>query len=125
MRVKKRKNQNLIVCPRTKQFTDLVVCAASCDHKMRCSEYILKIDIEMLEQYIIDHPEYEIKGELMAKKKEITEQKKFWVVDSEKKVEEVNEQEIMENPLKYQDKEIWDRPPYKYEVVVTLKRTKA
>ncbi len=124
MRVKKRKNQNLIVCPRTKRFTDLVVCAASCDFKMKCSEYISKIDIEMLEQYIIDHPEYEIIGELMVKKKEVTEQKMLWVVDSEKKVVEVTEKEIMENPLKYQDKEIWDRPPYKYEVVVTLKRTK-
>ncbi|MCK4956871.1 MAG: hypothetical protein KAS49_04495 [Candidatus Cloacimonetes bacterium] len=123
MRVKKRKNQNLVVCPKNKQFTDLVVCAASCDRKMSCKEYVSKISIEMLTQYIEEHPEYEIRGELMATKKTQT-QTTFWVIDKEKKVIEVTEEEIMQNPLDYRDMEIWDKPPYKYEVVVTLKRKK-
>lgn len=125
MRVKKRKNQNLVVCPKNRQFTDLVVCAASCDQKMKCSAYTSQINVEMLMQYVIDHPEYEIIGEIMATKTKKVEKKILWVVDAEKKVSEVTEEEVMNNPLEYQNKELWDRPPYKYEVIVTLRRTKA
>jgi len=51
--------------------------------------------------------------------------KVFWVLDEDKKVIEVQEKEIMNNPQQYLDKEIWDKPPYKYEVVIALKRVKA
>ena len=124
MRVKKRKNQNLVVCPKNRQFTDLVVCAASCDRKMKCEEYTSKITVEILVQYVEEHPEYEIIGEIMATKK--TESKKiFWVIDADKKVSEVTEAEVMNNPILYKDMEIWDKPPYKYEVIVTLRKKKA
>jgi len=125
MRVTKRKNQNIIVCPKNRQFTDLVVCAASCDRKTTCSEYIDKINLEILQQYILEHPEYEIKGEIMATKKTADKKKMLWVIDAEQKVKEVTEEEIMNNPIEYKDVEIWDKPPYKYEVVVTLKRKRA
>lgn len=61
----------------------------------------------------------------MAEKKSTQKVKKFWVLDSEKKVVEVEEKEIIDNPQAYIDKEIWDRPPYKYEVIIALKRVKA
>ncbi|MCF7919635.1 MAG: hypothetical protein K9N06_06955 [Candidatus Cloacimonetes bacterium] len=62
----------------------------------------------------------------MAEKKTVTEKvKKYWVIDSEKKVVEVAEKEILDNPQEYIMKEIWDRPPFKYEVIIALKKVKS
>jgi len=119
-----KKNRNLVVCPRSKQFKDLVVCAASCDNF--CSQYIEGIKLSILEKYVLEHPEYKIIGVIMAGKKTApTPTKKFWVIDADKKVREVDEKEIMDNPQAYLNQEIWDRPPYKYEVIIALKRVKA
>ncbi|MCD4796319.1 MAG: hypothetical protein K8R49_04000 [Candidatus Cloacimonetes bacterium] len=52
-------------------------------------------------------------------------EKKFWIVTGENQFEEVTEKEIMKNPQKYIKKQIWQKPPFKFEVVVTLKRIKA
>lgn len=118
-----KKNRNLVVCPRNKQFKDLVVCAASCDNF--CTKYLENIRLDILEEYVKEHPEYKIIGVIMAGQKATQTKKKiFWVLDSEKKVIEVEEKEILDNPQKYLDMEIWDRPPYKYEVVIALKRIK-
>lgn len=60
-----------------------------------------------------------------AKKTAESKEKKFWVVGVDKKITEVSQKEIMDNPREYLDKKIWDKPTYKYEVIITLKRTKA
>lgn len=125
MRVRKRKNPNLIICPKTKQFTDLVVCAASCDRRLQCKEYRQRISVETLEKFVEGHPEYKIIGELMAGKKVTTKEKTFWVVNEDNTLQEVTEKEVMENPKEYINKQIWEKPPFKYEVVITLKRIKA
>ena len=39
--------------------------------------------------------------------------------------EAVKESEVMKNPQNYIDKQIWQKPPFRYEVVITLKRIKA
>lgn len=123
-RVEPKSNKNLIICPRSKQFTDLVVCSVNCQYHCNCEEYKSKITIEQLESFIKNHPEYEIKGELMATKKQSVE-KKFWIINKDKTITEVEEKEIINNPQEYVDKEIWERPPYKYELVISLKRVRA
>lgn len=120
MRREKRKDQNLIICPRTKQFTDLIVCAASC--KSRCEEYYKTISYEVLEKFVQQHPEYKIVGEIMATKKTSKKEKRFWILNEDKTVTEVSEKAVLDNPQEYLDKEIWEKPPYRYEVVISLKR---
>ncbi|MBN1326770.1 MAG: hypothetical protein JW996_02340 [Candidatus Cloacimonetes bacterium] len=121
----RKKSKNLVICPLNKQFTDLIVCAASCEHK--CSIYKATISYEMLLEYINEHPEYKISGEIMPTAKTVSkqEEKKYWILNDEKKVEEVSEEQIMENPQLYLDKQIWQKPPFKFEIVITLKRVKA
>ncbi|MFA5498034.1 MAG: hypothetical protein WCX83_05885 [Candidatus Cloacimonas sp.] len=63
----------------------------------------------------------------MAVKKQTTsadtkKQKAFWILDNEGKVVEVIEQDIIDSPQDFLDKEIWDKPPNQYELVITLKR---
>jgi hypothetical protein len=120
VRREKRKDQNLIICPRTKQFTDLIVCAASC--KNRCEEYYKTISYEVLEKFVQQHPEYKIVGEIMATKKTSKKEKRFWILNKDKTFTEVSEKEVLDNPQEYLDKEIWEKPPYRYEVVISLKR---
>ena len=50
---------------------------------------------------------------------------KFWIINAEKQVEEITEKEVMENPQKYLNVEIWDKPTFKYEVVIKLKKVRA
>lgn len=128
MRVrKKRTNKNLVICPRSKQWTDLVVCAASCERRLKCDIYKQHITIDDLLAFIEQHPEYELKGEIMAAGKTTAAktEKKFWVIYPDKTYQEVTEKEIINNPQEYVDKEIWDKPPFKYEVVISLKKVKA
>ncbi|MBC8384408.1 MAG: hypothetical protein H8E57_02690 [Candidatus Cloacimonetes bacterium] len=121
---RKKHNKNLIVCPRSKQFTNLIVCAAGCDE--RCEIYRDSITLESLEKYVEEHPEYKIIGELMATKKApVSKEKKFWVIQDDKSITEVTRTEIMDNPRDYLGKQIWEKPPYKYEVMISLKRIKA
>ncbi|MCB5230653.1 MAG: hypothetical protein LHW55_03395 [Candidatus Cloacimonetes bacterium] len=114
-----------LICPLTKRFESIYVCALNCKHK--CQLYIDSLHISVLEEYILQYPEYEIKGELMAVKKQTTsadtkKQKAFWILDNEGKVVEVIEQDIIDSPQDFLDKEIWDKPPNQYELVITLKR---
>ena len=62
---------------------------------------------------------------MAAEQKKPTGVKKFWIVDEEKKVTEVSEKQIMNNPQNFIGKEIWQRPPFKYEIVISLKKIKA
>jgi hypothetical protein len=120
---RKKRNDRLIVCPKTKQFTDIVVCAASCQN--RCSVYRMTITLEMLLKYIEEHPEYEIIGEIMPEKtKPKVKENKYWIVDDQNVVQEVSEKMIMKNPQEYLGKQIWQKPPFKYDLVITLKRVK-
>ncbi|MBN2460009.1 MAG: hypothetical protein JXB60_00260 [Candidatus Cloacimonetes bacterium] len=120
----KRENQHLIICPDTKQFTDLVVCAANCGHK--CSKYRSFITYEMLLDYVEKHPEYMIIGEIMPTQKTSPKDvNKYWIVSKDNTLQEVSEDEIMKNPQNYLDKQIWQKPPYRFEIIVTLRRIKA
>ena len=122
---RKKRNERLIVCPRTKQFTDIVVCAASC--QSRCSIYRETITLEMLQNFIEKHPEYEIRGEIMPEKtkpKPKAKENKYWILDEQNLVKEVSENMIMKNPQDYIGKQIWQKPPFKYDIVITLKRVK-
>ena len=121
-----RENKNLIVCPRNRQYTDIIVCAANCDYKRFCKIYKEKISIEILLEFVEKHPDYKLVGEIMATEKVINKgEKKFWVVSGENQFVEVTESEVMKNPQKYIKKQIWQKPSFKYEVIVTLKRVKA
>ena len=127
--LKKRKTY-LIICPRNKHFKNIIACSAECEYRFKCREYVNKIDLRMLEIYVEKHPNYKIIGELMPVKKtekvleKKTNAKKFWVMKSDKTIAEVNETEIINNPQKYIGKEIWERPPFKYEIVISLKKVK-
>jgi len=126
LRRKIKENKNLVVCPKNRQYTDIIVCAATCDYRRFCKVYREKITLETLLEFIEKHPEYELVGELMAAEKaKKTKENTFWVVTGENQYEEVTEKEVMKNPQNYIDKQIWQKPPFRYEVVVTLKRIKA
>ena len=120
---RKKRNDRLIVCPKTRQFTDIVVCAASCHQ--RCSVYRNTITLDMLLKYIEEHPEYEIIGEIMPEKaKPKSKVNKYWILDDQNVVKEVSERVIMNNPQDYIGKQIWQKPPFRYDLVITLKRVK-
>ena len=124
--IKKRKTY-LIICPKNKQFKNIIACAAGCPEHLSCKEYRLRVRLEILELFVAKHPEYEIIGEIMPVKKTTKKEneKTFWIVKDDKTVTEVSESEVIKNPQKYIDKEIWEKPPYKYQVVISLKRIKA
>ncbi len=65
----------------------------------------------------------------MPTKKKITDTdtkrvKQYWILDENRQVVEVSEDEIVNNPKEYLSQEIWDKPPNQYEIVITLKRKK-
>ena len=113
-----------VICPRNKRFQSIFVCAVNCRNK--CSVYKTNVNIKALLDFVQNHPDYVIAGEIMATKKvEPTKNEKlFWVVDKDNHFKEVTEKELMENPLEYLQKQIWDRPPNEYELVISLKKKK-
>ncbi len=113
----------MIICPKTKQFTDIIVCAANCTESQYCEVYKQKISLEILENFVENNPNYELKGELMASK-QIAKGKKLWILDKNDQVKEIDEKEVLENPKKYMDVQIWDKPTYKYELIIKLKRVR-
>ncbi len=86
-----------------------------------------EISLELLQNYVEKFPDYKIVGEIMPteKKKTTAQVKKYWVINEDKTVEEVTEADIKNNPQEYITKEIWDRPPFRYEVLISLKKIKA
>lgn len=125
MRKKIRDDINLVVCPKNKQHTDIIVCAASCEDRRFCQEYKKNITNEMLLEFIKKHPKYKLVGELMATgKKTKTDEKIFFVISEENQMEEIPEKELLDNPQKYLKKQIFQKPPFHYELVVSLKRVR-
>lgn len=123
---KLREDKNLIICPKSKQFTDIIVCAASCEDSRYCEAYREKISLDILLNYVENHPNYKLVGELMATKKTSKKtEKTLWIMNDENKIEEITEKEVMKNPQDYMDVQIWDKPTYKYEVIIKLKRVRA
>jgi hypothetical protein len=120
-----RRKKYLIICPKNKQFKNIIACAAGCPEHLKCKEYRARISLETLELFVAKHPEYEIIGEIMAEKKVQRNEKIYWIIKDDKTFVEVSEKEIIKNPQKYIGKEIWERPPYKYELVISLKRVRA
>ncbi len=124
------KNKTTLICPKTKQFIKIFVCALNCKNK--CRKYINNIDLETFHNFVENHPQYEIIGEMMAKKTETKKakidkdemQKIYWVTYDDKTYEEVTETEIKNNPEKFLKTQIWDKPPYQYDLVISLKRRK-
>lgn|SRR5690554_1867733 len=119
------KTKTTLVCPLTRRFESIFVCALNCPDK--CQLYIENISYELLEEYIETYTDYEIKGVIMATKKKIkdTDTKKikyYWILNEDQKIQEVSEDEIINNPKEYLGQEIWDKPPNQYEIVITLKR---
>ena len=124
----KNKDKTTLICPLTRRFESIYVCALNCSD--RCHLYINGITYELLEEYVNQHTDYEIKGEIMPTKKKITDTdskkvKSYWILDENQKVTEVSEDEIINNPKEYLSQEIWDKPPNQYELVITLKRKKS
>jgi len=125
MIVTRRKLKKSVICPITHQFKAVIVCAYDC--KKKCEEYKRNVTINTLERFVEKHPEYQLVGEVMAKAKstkKIQTEKMFWIKDEEGKIQEVAESEIYANPKEYLDKEIFEKPLYEYEVVVSLKKKK-
>jgi len=125
-----KKDKSTLICPQTKQFTKIFVCALNCKNK--CRKYIDNIDLEIFHNFVEKHPQYEIIGELMAKKTETKTakidkdemQKIYWVTFDDKTYEEVTESEIKNNPEKFLKTKIWDKPPHQYDLIISLKRRK-
>jgi hypothetical protein len=118
----RKKKKNTIVCPLSKQFTDIVVCAVTCEKK--CALYNDKLDVQVLVDYVEKHPEYKLIGELMPNAKPKKTVNKYWVMSEDNTYAEVTEKELMNNPKDYLDKKIFQKPPFSYQLVVTLKRVK-
>ena len=80
---------------------------------------------ELLLDFIEKHPKYKLVGELMPTGKTIKKGENIYlVVSKDNQVEEVPEKKIMDNPQNYLKKQIWLKPPFHYELVVSLKRIK-
>ncbi|MCD4650717.1 MAG: hypothetical protein K8S56_02895 [Candidatus Cloacimonetes bacterium] len=61
---------------------------------------------------------------MAQKKTTVKGEKKYWVVTDDNQYQEVDHDDLMKNPMDYVGKKIFDKPPFKYELVVSLKRTK-
>lgn len=112
-----------VFCPLKLRFESLEVCAYECRHK--CKAYAECVSLARLIRYTELHPEYEIVGELMAKNevvKKVKEGKLYWVIVEDNKFLEVAESEIIDNPQKFLGREIYDKPPVEYELVVALRK---
>jgi hypothetical protein len=121
-------NSHTIICHKSKRFENIVVCASQC--LKRCDLFKRFFNIEILLEYIENHPEYEIKGELMAQaktaqkniEKPVTvKEKQYWVI-TENTFEEVGESELINNPVNYLGKVIYEKPKDQYELIVSLKK---
>ncbi|MCD4829976.1 MAG: hypothetical protein K8R90_11155 [Candidatus Cloacimonetes bacterium] len=117
-----RKDRSSLVCPLTNQFKDLYSCALNC--RQKCIIYKDKVTLARLQEFVDKHPDYIIIGELMATKTKSTKEKRYWIVFGDNQYREVSEKEIMANPQEFIDMQIWDKPPNKYELVISLKRVK-
>ncbi len=119
-----RKDNTSIICPRSRRFESIYVCAVNC--RKKCQKYKSNITIKALLDFVQNHPEYVIVGEIMPTKKVVStkKEKMYWVIEEENRFREVSEKELMENPIEFLNKQIWDCPPNEYELVISLKKKK-
>ncbi len=120
-------NSHTIICHKSKRFENIIVCASSCHQ--RCNLFKKFFNINLLLEYIENHPEYEIIGELMpqgktsqkAQKETLVKGKLFWVI-TDNTFEEVTEHELISNPANYLNKTIFEKPKDQFELIVSLKK---
>ncbi|MDX9977558.1 MAG: hypothetical protein RBS16_05925 [Candidatus Cloacimonadales bacterium] len=124
-------DSNNIICHKTKRFESMIVCASNC--MTRCNLFKRFFNIKILLDFVEQHPEYEIIGEIMQEAKGTKKtgktagkpqqkiEKLFWVI-TEGNFVEVTESELLNNPIPYLDKLIVEKPRGEFELIVTLKK---
>lgn len=124
-------NSHTIICHKSKRFENMIVCASQC--LKRCDLFKRFFNINLLLEYIEQHPDYEIIGELMAQAKSTVKntviantpkEKLYWVI-TDNTFEEVGESELIKNPVNYLGKVIFEKPKDQYELIVSLKKKSA
>jgi hypothetical protein len=102
-------NPEIVLCEKSKRFENIIVCTSKCLD--RCVQYKEKINIDLIKNYIINHPEYEMIGVIMPvsknaneKKMNIKTEKIYWFVTEENQIVEVTESEVIKNPAEYLNK---------------------
>jgi protoporphyrinogen oxidase len=125
-------NPEIILCKKSKRFENLIVCTLQCFD--RCEQYKKQFDIELIKNYINNHPDYEMKGVIMPTSKKVAtkpttvvsapvvKQKLYWIITDENQFVEVTEEEIINNPAEYIGKDMFEKPKDQYEIVVTIKK---
>lgn len=125
-------NPEIILCKKSKRFENLIVCTYQCYN--RCEEYKKKFKLELLYKYLDNHPDYEMKGIIMATSKKSTEktpvnesknskkEKIYWIINEDNHYDEVTESEIINNPAQYLGKPMFEKPKDQYEIIVTIKK---
>ena len=120
-------NPEIVLCKKSKRFENIIVCTYQCFD--RCEAYFDQFDMELVNNYIDSHPDYEIKGVIMGKDKkiitpttDITKEREYWVITDENQYVEVKESEIINNPADYFGKPMYEKPKDQYEVVVAIKK---
>jgi len=120
-------NPEIILCRKSKRFENIIVCTSKCLN--RCDQYKKNFNIEIIKNYIINHPDYELKGVIMPVSKKATEttitsktEKTYWFVTEEKQLLEVTESEVINNPAEYLGKEMYEKPKDQYEIVVMIRK---
>ena len=122
-------NPEIILCKKSKRFENILVCTYQCFD--RCEQYKTKFDIELIENYITQHPDYEMKGIIMPVGKKSTQKvqetakstvKLYWIITDENQFLEVTEEEIINNPAQYLGKPMFEKPKDEFEIIVTIKK---
>jgi hypothetical protein len=120
-------NPEILFCRKSHRFENIIVCTINCLD--RCTGYFDKFDINIINKYILNYPEYEIKGVIMPKTKttivegkSIPKEKLYWIVTEENNFVEVTESEIKNNPVNYIGKPMFEKPKDEYEILVTIKK---
>ena len=124
-------NPEIILCRKSKQFENIIVCTFKCFE--RCEAYFNQFDIEIIQKYIDTHPNYEMKGVIMPatkkmnhplgeKKKDPKKEKLYWIITDENQYLEVSQQEIMDNPAEYIGKQLFEKPKDEFEILVMIKK---
>lgn len=130
MAIIRRRIVKSIFCPKKKRYESIYSCALNC--KKKCEAYHNNITIGSLQKYCEKFPDYEIIGVLMPKKttpKVVSDsakpkEKLFWIIGEDNTYQEVAESEIIANPKEYLSKEIWEKPPNEFEIVIALRKKK-
>ncbi len=124
-------NPEIILCKKSKRFENIIVCTHNCFN--RCDEYKKRFNLEIIQKYLETHPDYEMKGIIMATAKKTNEkstssnknsknEKIYWIINEDNQFVEVTEKEIINNPAEYLGKPMYEKPKDQYEIIVTIKK---